>query len=246
MYSKIVNPKTGRKVSTKGKLGQSILRNYVDSLSNILSGGSSPPQPPVMPMLKKRSDFASNKDYNKYLFSLMQRPSRGTMPAATPMPSAAPPQMPMPALVTTPSASATLPSAAPPLPMGGKPLKKALTVKYTTYKPVFIGDILKEMDAAALLGGANPQGISPRGNRITSWVSLGILPAYSGNSSPPALPGNFRDVTIKRYMDPLKPSVFAGTRVPIMCAKYHKRTGILACKNNEGHIKDKIVNSGYL
>jgi len=214
MYSKIVNPKTGRKVSTKGKLGQRILRDYVDSLSNILSGGSSPPQPPVMPMLKKRSDFASNKDYNKYLFSLMQRPSRGTMPAATPM--------------------------------GGKPLKKALTVKYTTYKPVFIGDILKEMDAAALLGGPKPQGRLLHGTPITSWASLGILPAYSGNSSTPALPGNFRDVTIKRYMDSSKPSVFAGTRVPIVCAKYHKRTGILACKNNEGHIKDKIENSGYL
>tara|TARA_B110000977_G_scaffold192590_1_gene266318 strand:+ start:483 stop:902 length:420 start_codon:yes stop_codon:yes gene_type:complete len=32
MYSKIVNPKTGRKVSTKGKLGQSILRNYINLL----------------------------------------------------------------------------------------------------------------------------------------------------------------------------------------------------------------------
>lgn len=45
MYSKILNPKTGRKVSTKGKLGQNILRKYINSLSNILSGGSisSPP-----------------------------------------------------------------------------------------------------------------------------------------------------------------------------------------------------------
>jgi len=36
MYTKIVNPKTGRRVSIKGKLGKSILRNYL----NVLSGGS--------------------------------------------------------------------------------------------------------------------------------------------------------------------------------------------------------------
>jgi len=39
MYSKIVNPETGRKVSTKGKLGQSILRNYI----NLLGGKAPPP-----------------------------------------------------------------------------------------------------------------------------------------------------------------------------------------------------------
>ena len=36
MYSKIVNPKTGRKVSITGRLGKTILRNYF----NVLNGGS--------------------------------------------------------------------------------------------------------------------------------------------------------------------------------------------------------------
>ena len=38
MYSKIENPLTGRRVSINGKLGRSILRNYL----NVLSGGSEP------------------------------------------------------------------------------------------------------------------------------------------------------------------------------------------------------------
>jgi len=37
-YSKIVNPKTGRKVSTSGRLGKEILRNYFF----VLSGGKKP------------------------------------------------------------------------------------------------------------------------------------------------------------------------------------------------------------
>ena len=36
MYSKIVNPKTGRKVSITGRIGKTILRNYF----NVLNGGS--------------------------------------------------------------------------------------------------------------------------------------------------------------------------------------------------------------
>lgn len=36
MYSKIVNPKTGRMVSVNGKLGKEILRNYL----NVLEGGA--------------------------------------------------------------------------------------------------------------------------------------------------------------------------------------------------------------
>uniref|UniRef100_A0A6C0B5D5 Uncharacterized protein n=1 Tax=viral metagenome TaxID=1070528 RepID=A0A6C0B5D5_9ZZZZ len=39
MYSKIVNPNTGRKVSTKSKLGQNILRKYINSLYYINKGG---------------------------------------------------------------------------------------------------------------------------------------------------------------------------------------------------------------
>ena len=34
MYSKIANPKTGRMVSVNGKLGQEILRNYLNVLRN--------------------------------------------------------------------------------------------------------------------------------------------------------------------------------------------------------------------
>ena len=37
MYSKIINPETGRKVAINGKLGKTILRNYM----SVLSGGSS-------------------------------------------------------------------------------------------------------------------------------------------------------------------------------------------------------------
>jgi len=36
MYSRIVNPKTGRRISITGKLGKTILRNYI----NILMGGA--------------------------------------------------------------------------------------------------------------------------------------------------------------------------------------------------------------
>uniref|UniRef100_A0A6C0B630 Uncharacterized protein n=1 Tax=viral metagenome TaxID=1070528 RepID=A0A6C0B630_9ZZZZ len=36
MYSKIVNPKTGRKVSVTSRLGKSIIRKYL----NVLSGGT--------------------------------------------------------------------------------------------------------------------------------------------------------------------------------------------------------------
>ena len=36
MYSKIENPLTGRRVSINGKLGRSILRNYL----NVLNGGA--------------------------------------------------------------------------------------------------------------------------------------------------------------------------------------------------------------
>ena len=36
MYSKIVNPKTGRKVNINGSLGKSIIKNYL----NFLKGGS--------------------------------------------------------------------------------------------------------------------------------------------------------------------------------------------------------------
>ena len=40
MYSRIVNPITGRTVSVRGTTGKNILRNYVAALSNILKGGS--------------------------------------------------------------------------------------------------------------------------------------------------------------------------------------------------------------
>ena len=36
-YSKIVNPKTGRKVSTSGRIGREILKQYL----NVLTGGAS-------------------------------------------------------------------------------------------------------------------------------------------------------------------------------------------------------------
>ena len=34
MYSKIINPKTGQKVSITGKLGQNILKQYLKQLEN--------------------------------------------------------------------------------------------------------------------------------------------------------------------------------------------------------------------
>ena len=40
MYSKIVNPMTGRKVSLEGKLGKQILYNYI----NELTGGAKTPK----------------------------------------------------------------------------------------------------------------------------------------------------------------------------------------------------------
>ena len=95
MYSKIVNPKTGRKVSTKGKLGQSILRNYVDSLSNILSGGTVP-LPSATPVAHSNS---------------------APLATAVTTPSAMPPHpsisVPLVTAVITPSTSAPIPP--PPL-----------------------------------------------------------------------------------------------------------------------------------
>jgi len=60
MYSKIVNPKTGRRVSTKGKLGKNILKKYIQALIYMRGGAGGTPSgapvtnpvsgPPVMPM----------------------------------------------------------------------------------------------------------------------------------------------------------------------------------------------------
>jgi len=50
MYSKIVNPKTGRKVSTKSKLGQSILRNYINLLTRAAPQGFPSLVVPPIPM----------------------------------------------------------------------------------------------------------------------------------------------------------------------------------------------------
>ena len=55
MYSKIVNPNTGRKVSTKSKLGQNILRKYINSLYYINKGGSASPAPSSPTTPKKNS-----------------------------------------------------------------------------------------------------------------------------------------------------------------------------------------------
>ena len=38
MYRTIVNPITGRKVSVTGKLGQSIIRNYLNQVGGVLHG----------------------------------------------------------------------------------------------------------------------------------------------------------------------------------------------------------------
>ena len=49
MYSLITNPKTGRRVSIRGRRGKQILRNYM----NVLSGGSAwAPRPPPPPPIK--------------------------------------------------------------------------------------------------------------------------------------------------------------------------------------------------
>jgi hypothetical protein len=42
MYTKIVNPKTGRKVNISTTLGKSILSNYIENLSNLLKVGGAP------------------------------------------------------------------------------------------------------------------------------------------------------------------------------------------------------------
>ena len=42
MYSKITNPKTGRKVSVEGRLGKTILRNYLLVLKGGASGSALP------------------------------------------------------------------------------------------------------------------------------------------------------------------------------------------------------------
>ena len=48
MYSRIVNPKTGRRISITGKLGKTILRNYINILmGGSASGGSDADEPPV-------------------------------------------------------------------------------------------------------------------------------------------------------------------------------------------------------
>ena len=67
MYTKIINPKTGRKVSTKSKLGQNILRNYIKSLYYITVGGM-----PVM------SSFTDTKALRAYIRGLP-----GAIPSAS-------------------------------------------------------------------------------------------------------------------------------------------------------------------
>ena len=51
MYSKIVNPKTGRKVSVASQLGKSIVRKYL----NVLSGGKRGLYAPRHPSVTKRA-----------------------------------------------------------------------------------------------------------------------------------------------------------------------------------------------
>lgn len=54
MYSKIINPKTGRKVNVSGKLGRSIIRNYL----TILNAGGKTPKSQWGPAKSHRSDMA--------------------------------------------------------------------------------------------------------------------------------------------------------------------------------------------
>ena len=63
MYSKIINPKTGREVNINGKIGKEILRNYL----NVLSGGSSPYNISCRNKLKPdKLNKKGHKEYNEY------------------------------------------------------------------------------------------------------------------------------------------------------------------------------------
>uniref|UniRef100_A0A6C0B5D0 Uncharacterized protein n=1 Tax=viral metagenome TaxID=1070528 RepID=A0A6C0B5D0_9ZZZZ len=74
MYSKIINPKTGRKVSVKGRLGQIILRNYMKELSgkfskggaqtNIISGASRTRRAARMAAARLAAEAAEAADTN--------------------------------------------------------------------------------------------------------------------------------------------------------------------------------------
>jgi len=74
MYSKIINPETGRKVSVKGRLGQIILRNYMKELSgkfskggaqtNIISGASRTRRAARMAAARLAAEAAEAADTN--------------------------------------------------------------------------------------------------------------------------------------------------------------------------------------
>ena len=58
MYSKIVNPKTGRKVSVKSRLGKNILRKYLF----ILNGGAANERPLNEPPSVRATSFCCIHD----------------------------------------------------------------------------------------------------------------------------------------------------------------------------------------
>jgi len=58
MYNKIVNPRTGRRVSVSGKLGRQIIRNYLNQL--YISGGE-----PIAVTCEERALGESGEDAKK-------------------------------------------------------------------------------------------------------------------------------------------------------------------------------------
>ena len=172
MYSKIVNPKTGRKVSTKGKLGQSILRNYVDSLSNILSGGTVP-LPSATPVAHSNSAPLATAVTTPSAMPIAHSNSAPLATAAT-TPSAMPPHpsisVPLVTAVITPSTSAPIPP--PPL---SSLIKGFLPIMDTRF-------------------GGGPTGTPSH----VSWTDLEKIPAFNFITlSVPWI--NFGDLTITQF-----------------------------------------------
>ena len=141
MYSKIVNPNTGRKVSTKSKLGQKILRKYINSLYYINKGGSASPAPssPTTPKKNSKAVLAAAARFAAAGFGpgppLPSTPTTG-FPSLLAPPTTPTTGLPSPfAAPTTPTTGLPSPFAAPTTPTTGLPSPFAAPTTPTTGLP---------------------------------------------------------------------------------------------------------------
>ena len=216
MYSKIVNPKTGRKVSTKSKLGQNILRKYINSLYYINKGGTPPTPTTGFPSPSLASAMPSTTPNQ---WAAAQQAPRTRVPLGF-GPAPAP---------TTPTTGLPSPFAAPAPPTTGFPSPIAPSIPTGASKPVLIKDFLPIMDNEW------PNGPHGPGSSIP-WTSLEKIHALSKTHR---WSGRFGDLTIAHFKtDPHSVFMIYGFGGSVRAP----RATLLSAEQD---LKNHIINSGF-